>query len=117
MIPVTLMTPADQLSRTKKIPPLESGDRLTRVEFERRYEAMPDNVKAELIDGVVYVASPAKYEHGHQNGLLVTWLGVYASETPGTDMNTNATVRLDELSEPMPDALLRRLPRHRDPRA
>ncbi len=34
-------------------PPLQSGDRLTRVEFERRYAAMHDR-KAELIDGVVY---------------------------------------------------------------
>ena len=24
------------------VPPLENGDRLTRAEFERRYEAMPD---------------------------------------------------------------------------
>jgi Uma2 family endonuclease len=106
MIPVTFMTPADQLSPTKKIPPLQSGDRLTRVEFERRYEAMPENVKAELIDGVVYVASPASNDHGEPNALLVTWLGIYASETPGTRVSTNGTVRLDELSEPQPDALL-----------
>jgi hypothetical protein len=33
--------------------PLTSGDRLTRREFERRYEAMPENFKAELIEGVV----------------------------------------------------------------
>ena len=32
-----------------KIPPLESGDRLTRQEFERRYQAMPNTKKAELI--------------------------------------------------------------------
>jgi hypothetical protein len=31
------------------IPPLEPGDRLTRDEFERRYEAMPQLKKAELI--------------------------------------------------------------------
>ncbi len=34
------------------IPPLENGGRLTRAEFERRYETMTD-VKAELIEGVV----------------------------------------------------------------
>ncbi len=32
-------------------PSLENGDRLTRAEFERRYEAMPDVKKAELING------------------------------------------------------------------
>ena len=37
------------------IPPLESGDRLNRYEFERRYNAMPHLRKAELIEGVVYV--------------------------------------------------------------
>ncbi len=31
------------------VPPLENGDRLTRAEFERRYEAMPHVKKAELI--------------------------------------------------------------------
>jgi len=33
-----------------KPPPLASGDRLTRAEFERRYHAMPHVNKAELID-------------------------------------------------------------------
>ena len=35
------------------IPPLETGDQLTRTEFERRYNAMPNLKKAELIEGVV----------------------------------------------------------------
>jgi hypothetical protein len=42
------------------IPPLENGDRLTRREFERRYNAMPDVKKAELIEGVVYMPSPTR---------------------------------------------------------
>lgn len=33
--------------------PLENGDHLTRAEFERRYEAMPEVKKADLIEGVV----------------------------------------------------------------
>ena len=43
------------------IPPLENGDRLTRDEFERRYDAMPNLKKAELIEGEVYhaVTGPA----------------------------------------------------------
>ena len=36
-----------------KVPPLESGDRLIRTEFERRYHAAPEIHKAELIQGVV----------------------------------------------------------------
>ena len=42
-------------STYRKLPPLENGDRLTREEFERRYDAMPDLKKAELINGVVYI--------------------------------------------------------------
>ena len=37
------------------IPRLENGDRLTRAEFERRYDAMPELNKAELIEGEVYM--------------------------------------------------------------
>lgn len=44
-----------------QIPPLESGDRLTRHEFERRYEAMPHLKKAELIEGVVYVPAALRF--------------------------------------------------------
>ncbi|KYC43125.1 hypothetical protein WA1_13575 [Scytonema hofmannii PCC 7110] len=53
--PSQTTTPA---SFTSRIPSLESGARLTRPEFERRYSAMPDVKKAELIAGIVYVASP-----------------------------------------------------------
>jgi hypothetical protein len=43
--------------KTEYIPPLENGDRLTREEFERRYNAMPHIKKAELINGVVYIVA------------------------------------------------------------
>lgn len=88
--------------------PLENGDRLTREEFERRYEARPDLKKAELIEGVVYVPSPVNYlDHGKPQTHLVTWLGVYEAATPGTDAGDNSTVRLDLDNEPQPDAFLR----------
>ena len=60
--------------------PLENGDRLTRAEFERRYDATPELNKAELIEGEVYMPSPVRYEqHGHPHTRLVTWLGNYTS--------------------------------------
>ena len=37
------------------IPPLVNGDKLTRDEFHRRYNAMPNLKKAELIEGIVYI--------------------------------------------------------------
>jgi len=89
------------------VPPLENGDRLTRDEFERRYEAMPHLKKAELIEGVVYVPSPVRYRHhGAPHAHLISWLGQYAAGTPGVDVSDNSTVRLDLDNEPQPDVLL-----------
>lgn len=91
----------------KLIPPLESGDRLTRHEFERRYTAMPDTKKAELIEGVVYLASPLRFRsHGKPHGDLIIWLGTYKVATPGIELADNATVRLDLENEPQPDVVL-----------
>jgi Uma2 family endonuclease len=89
-------------------PPLHAGDCLARFEFERRYEAHPEIKKAELIDGVVYMPSPARFpEHAEPHARMVTWLGVYAAATPGVRGGDNATVRLDLGTEVQPDALLR----------
>jgi Uma2 family endonuclease len=46
------------VSRGTKIPPLENGDNLTVEEFKRRWDATPGLKKAELIEGVVYMAWP-----------------------------------------------------------
>ncbi|WP_165220100.1 Uma2 family endonuclease [Aquisphaera insulae] len=89
------------------IPPLENGDRLTREEFERRYEAMPDHVKAELIEGIVYMASPVRHrKHGRPHIWLAGWLATYESCTPGVEAGDNGSVRLDLDNEPQPDAYL-----------
>jgi Uma2 family endonuclease len=89
-------------------PPLENGDRLTRQEFERRYTAMAHIKKAELIEGVVYVASPVgANRHGSPHADIIGWLFVYKAATPGVYLADNTTVRLDADNEPQPDALLR----------
>jgi Uma2 family endonuclease len=99
---------AAEAQTTTTMPPLESGDRLTRAEFERRYHAMVHIKKAELVEGVVYVPSPVRSaSHAKPHGCIITWLGVYAAATPGVALNDNATVRLDLDNEPQPDALLR----------
>ena len=95
------------VTHQSKILPLENGDRLTRTEFERRYQAMPEPQKAELIEGRVYMASPVRIIHGQPHACIMTWLGVYHAATPGTQFADNTTVRLDTDNEPQPDALLR----------
>ena len=90
------------------VPRLENGDRLTRHEFERRYGAMPHLKKAELIEGVVYVPSPLRYQsHGQPHASTIGWLSIYSAATPGVGLADNTTVRLDLDNEPQPDALLR----------
>src|SRR5205814_8262530 len=78
-----------------RIPALDNGDRLTAAEFERRYEAMPDLKKAELIEGVVYVGSPVSDDHGTSHLDLGTWLGTYRAFTPGLAASSDGTVHLD----------------------
>ncbi|MBD2502247.1 Uma2 family endonuclease [Anabaena azotica] len=92
---------------SNSLPPLESGDRLTRAEFERRYNAMPNLKKAELIEGTVYVASPLRFEpHAEPHANLIGWLWSYKVATPGTRLGDNPTLRLDLDNEPQPDAIL-----------
>ncbi|NET56138.1 MAG: Uma2 family endonuclease [Symploca sp. SIO2E6] len=90
------------------IPPLENGDKLTRLEFETRYEKMPDLKKAELIEGIVYMGSPLRInQHGEPHADIIGWLSVYKAFTPNLQLGDNCTVILDEENEPQPDALLR----------
>jgi Uma2 family endonuclease len=91
----------------RPLPPLEAGDRLSRAEFERRYEAMPHLKKAELIEGIVYMPAAVRFRHhGLPHSRLMTWLGIYELATPHLLIADNASVRLDLENEPQPDALL-----------
>lgn len=95
------------------IPPLEPGDRLTRPEFERRYDAMPHLRKAELIEGFVHMPSPVRFHHhGRPHALLMGWLLHYEAGTPGVLTADNSTARLDLDNEPQPDAVLLIDPAH-----
>lgn len=93
------------------LPPLETGERLDQKTFHARYEAMTENVKAELIDGKVYVMpSPLLPRHGRPHARVMSWLGSYQAETPGTDLLDNTSTILSDRSEPQPDACLLILP-------
>jgi Uma2 family endonuclease len=99
---------APQVEPWEKVPPLHAGDHLSRFEFERRCEAHPEIKIAELIDGVVYMPSPARSpEHAEPHAQMIAWLVVYSAATPGVRTGDHATVRLDLETEVQPDGLLR----------
>lgn len=98
--------------RRRAAPDLEAGDKMSRAEFHRIYKNMPTDFKAELIGGIVYVASPLKYGHGKAHISLGTVLGTYEANTPGVDIGDNVTVFLGDDSEPQPDLFLRILPEY-----
>jgi Uma2 family endonuclease len=105
-MPQQIQSAPPRLSRTA----LHNGDRMTQPEFHRAYALAPPALKAELIEGVVYVASPLSLPHGRIHALLTMIFGIYCGDSPGVEMANNATVILGEHSEPQPDLLLRVLP-------
>jgi Uma2 family endonuclease len=92
------------------LPPLEAGDHLDQKTFHARYEAMPEHVRAELVQGVVIMPSPLRSPHGHIHAELVTWLTLFKGATPGTDVLDNATTMLSDENEVQPDGQLLILP-------
>jgi Uma2 family endonuclease len=102
-----------ELQTARRLPPLETGDQPSSEEFLRRYEAMPHLKKAELIDGVVYVASPTPWDfHAVPHAALNMVLGAYWAHTPGIQAGISGTVRLDVKNVPQPDLTLIILPKH-----
>lgn len=93
------------------VPPLENGDMLTLSEFLRRYEDMHDINKAELLEGVTHMPSPVRIDqHAKPDGLVHTWLGVFAVEN-NLEFYPNATLLLDTENSFQPDAILCTKPR------
>jgi Uma2 family endonuclease len=82
---------------------------MSQAEFHRRYEAYPEDVKFELIGGVVHMASPLKRRHGTYHPELSLVLTHYKAGTPGVEVADNMTAILGEKSEPQPDLMLRLL--------
>jgi Uma2 family endonuclease len=104
------MATVERPGRVASQPPLVEGQRLDQAEFHRRYEAMPPDIRAELINGVVFMPSPLGHTHGRAHVPVLVWLSYYEENTPGVDVLDNATTVLGPKSEPQPDAQLRILP-------
>ncbi len=102
-----VQSPVRSTQNPPLIPPLENGDRLSRIEFERRYAAMPKSCKAELIEGLVHMAAALRLRsHGLPHTRLNHWISHYSISMPATIMGDAVSVRLDGDNEPQPDLLL-----------
>jgi Uma2 family endonuclease len=91
---------------------LHSGDHMTQKEFHRIYARMPEDFKAELVGGIVYVASPLGRPHAKHHTPLGAIFFTYEGNSPGIESGDNATVILDKKNEPQPDLYLRILPEY-----
>ena len=94
------------------LPPLREGERLSREEFLRRWEAMPDLKFAELIDGIVHMPSPLSDIHGDFHIRVSLWLGHYVMATPGCALRSSGTWLMSKQDVPQPDLALRILAEH-----
>jgi Uma2 family endonuclease len=89
---------------------LDSGDRMDSETFMAIYEQMPEGFRAQLIQGVVLVASPVTEDHGRPNSDVSFWLGYYRARTPGVVAHAATTIQLGRANNPEPDASLMILP-------
>ena len=87
-------------------PPFDNGDCLDQPTFHRLYEQTPEGFKAELIRGVVYVASPTSSHHGGPHARAIHWLATYTDFTPGIGVGDNGTNILGPEDEVQPDGFL-----------
>jgi hypothetical protein len=85
----------------------QNGDALDQPTFHKLYEQTPEGFHAELIEGVVFVASPVSDPHAAFHAKVMTWLGVYEAFTPGVLARDHGTLILDVTNEYQPDATLR----------
>lgn len=99
-------------SRSATVPPLVAGQRMDRATFHERYEAMPPDARFELIGGVVVMPSPVSRSHGQFVRVFAFWVTDYLRGKPGLDGGVDATVMVDDLSEPQPDVHLRIKPEY-----
>lgn len=100
-------SPEQMRTDSPDVPPLNFGDILTSAEFERRFNAMPNLKKAELINGMVYMNAAVSWEHGANHTNLDQWLATYAMETAGVRCASDPTCRLREGDAVQPDSVLR----------
>ncbi len=92
---------------SRDFPLLENGDEMSAGEFMERYERMPNVKKAELINGVVYMASPVSLDlHSEPHAHLLGVIFNYKIHVPAIRIADNGTTKLGKKDIPQPDIKL-----------
>ena len=92
------------------VPPFENGDCMDQKTFHELYVQTPEGFKAELIGGVVHMASPVTLQHCRPHARIIHWLCTYSGETPHADVLDNNTYLVQRDGEVQPDAMMFLLP-------
>src|SRR6516162_28124 len=100
------MSTVDRPPGRRTLPPLAAGQRLDQPTFHARYEAMPPETRAELIDGVVRMSSPMRDSHGDTTSDIAGWLFHYKRFTRGLRGGEGTTTILGDFAEPQPECIL-----------
>ncbi len=103
-------TPRQPPEEKSTLGDLRSGDKMKREEFHDIYRMMPEEFRAELVGGIVYVSSPLKKRHGKFHLQMAAILAAYEAQTRGVEACDNTTVFLSDDDEVQPDLFLRILP-------
>lgn len=77
------------------------------VTFEEFCGEIRDGQKADLIDGIIYMASPDRMDANHLNMFLVQLLGMYdsARQLDGLVFGSRYAIRIDDTNAPEPDVI------------
>src|SRR4051794_6121514 len=88
---------------------LHTGDSMTQQEFCAVYSILGEELRAELIEGEVFVLNDnISFEyHGEPDADINAWIAVYRSETPGLTSSGAATTILDGKNVVEPDCQMR----------
>ncbi len=90
-----------------KVSLLKNGERLSREEFHLRYKAMDENIKAELIKGIVFFQTKVTATHAQSSAKMISWLGFYSIKNLHSSLSNHVTFIINGKNEFQPEAILR----------
>lgn len=80
---------------------------MSQKRFHALYQMMPQDFRAELVDGIVFVCEPLGQSHGRHHIRFSSLVDAYQSATPGVQAFDNTSVILGTHDEVQPDICLR----------